>query len=72
LARQLSVIHCPGHQKGERKIANVIRAADEAAEQAALGEYVASPFQGRDPLFPWENPNINLKKQNKLQVKYTN
>jgi hypothetical protein len=56
LARQLSVIHCPGHQKGERKIANVIRAADEAAEQAALGEYVAGPSKAGILYSPGKTP----------------
>jgi hypothetical protein len=32
LPRKLSVIHCPGHQKGESKIAKRNGAADEAAE----------------------------------------
>jgi ribonuclease HI len=32
LPRKLSVIHCPGHQTGESKIAKRNGAADEAAE----------------------------------------
>lgn len=36
LPRKISIIHCPGHQKGGDPIAEGNRQADEAARQAAL------------------------------------
>jgi ribonuclease HI len=48
LPKEVSVIHCRGHQKGEDKIAKRNKVVHEAAKQAAMQEYTA----GR-PLF-WE------------------
>jgi hypothetical protein len=36
LPKEVLVIHCKGHQKGEDKIAKGNKAADEAAKRAAM------------------------------------
>lgn len=42
LPRRLSIIHCPGHQKGNDPVARGNRMADEEARKAALGPQVLS------------------------------
>lgn len=42
LPKRLSIIHCPGHQKGETEIAKGNRLADETAKQAALDPQLLS------------------------------
>jgi ribonuclease HI len=44
LPKEVSVIHCKGHQKGEDKVAKRNKAADEAAKWAATQEYTAGPL----------------------------
>jgi ribonuclease HI len=43
LPKEISVIHCKGHQKGEDKMAKGNKTADEAAKHAAMQEYIAGP-----------------------------
>ena len=40
LPKKLSIIHCPGHQKGNTPIAQGNRLADETAKRAALGPQI--------------------------------
>jgi hypothetical protein len=44
LSKEVSVIHCSGHQKGADKIAKGNKAADEAAKCAAMQEHIAGPL----------------------------
>jgi hypothetical protein len=56
LTKEVPVIHCRGHQKGEDKIAKGNKAADEAVEQAAMQEYTAGPLFWEGTLLPVERP----------------
>ncbi|MEJ1279329.1 hypothetical protein NN561_010260 [Cricetulus griseus] len=42
LPQKLSIIHCPGHQKGDDPVAKGNRMADEEARKAALGPQILS------------------------------
>jgi hypothetical protein len=53
LPKAVSVIHCRGHQKGEDKITKRNKEADEAAERAAMQEYIQLALSsGRALSFP--------------------
>jgi hypothetical protein len=54
LPKEVSVIHCRGHQKGEAKIAKGNKAADEAAKWAAMQEYIAGTLLWERTLLPPE------------------
>ncbi|KAL6066804.1 hypothetical protein STEG23_038117 [Scotinomys teguina] len=41
LPRELAIVHCPGHQKGDNPVAKGNRRADEAAQAAAMREELA-------------------------------
>jgi hypothetical protein len=45
LPKEVSVIHCRGHQKGEDKIAKGNNVADKAAKWAAMQKYTAGPVR---------------------------
>jgi hypothetical protein len=57
LPKEVSVIHCKGHQKGEDKIAKGNKAAEEAAKRAAMQEYIAGPLLWERTLLPTERPH---------------
>jgi hypothetical protein len=57
LPKEVSVIHCKCHQKGEDKIAKGNKAADEAAKWAAMQEYIAGPLLWKRTLLPPERPH---------------
>jgi hypothetical protein len=57
LPKEVSVIHCKGHQKGEDKIAKGNKAADEAAKWAAMQEYIAGPLLWERTLLLPERPH---------------
>jgi hypothetical protein len=71
LPKEVSVINCRGHQKGEDKIAKGNKAADEAVKWAAMQEYIACPFLWEGTLFPQRDHNIDQRKVSKLQSKGT-
>jgi ribonuclease HI len=72
LPKEVSVIHCKGHQKGEDKIAKGNKAADESAKQAAMQEYIASHLLWERTLLPPERPHCQSRKIRKPQTKCIN
>jgi ribonuclease HI len=57
LPKEVLVIHCKGHQKGEDKIAKGNKAADEAAKWAAKQKYTAGPLLWERTLLLPEGPH---------------
>jgi hypothetical protein len=57
LPKEVSVIRCKGHQKGEDKIAKGNKAANEAAKRAAMQEYMADPVLWERTVLPLERPH---------------
>jgi hypothetical protein len=57
LPKEVTVIHCRGHHKGEDKIANGNKATDEAVKRAAMQEYIAAPLLCERTLLPPERPH---------------
>jgi hypothetical protein len=56
LLKEVSVIHCRGHKKGEDKIAKGNKAADKVAKQEAMQEYTAGPLLWEGTLLPPDRP----------------
>ncbi|XP_062962488.1 uncharacterized protein LOC134384720 [Cynocephalus volans] len=53
LPKQVAIIHCPGHQRGNNPVAAGNRRADEAAKQAALSVRVlAETIKLQEPIEP--------------------
>lgn len=64
LPKRLSIIHCPGHQKGNSPIAKGNRMADEAASAAALGQEIMCIDSTRnappkEPLFLYTDQDLD-------------
>jgi hypothetical protein len=57
LPKEVLVIYCRGHQKGEDKIAKGNKAVDEAAKWAAMQEYTAGPLLWERTLLLPERPH---------------
>jgi hypothetical protein len=57
LPKEVLVIHCKGHQKGEDKIAKGNKAANEATKWAAMQEYTAGPLLWERTLLPPGRPH---------------
>lgn len=55
LPKRLSIIHCPGHQRGDDPVARGNRMADEAARAAALGQQVL-PLKTTEPTQELKEP----------------
>jgi ribonuclease HI len=69
--KEVSMIHCKGHQKGEVKIAKGNKAADEAAKWAAVQEYIAGPLLWERTPFPQRDHTIGQRNISKPQTKGT-
>jgi hypothetical protein len=63
LPKEVSVIHCRGHQKGEDKIAKGNKAAHEAAKRTAMQEYTAGPLLWEGILLPPERPQYRSEER---------
>jgi ribonuclease HI len=68
LPKEVSEIHCRGHQKEKDKIAKENKAADEAAKRAAMQECIAGPLLWEGTPFPPGDHNIDQRKVNKPQI----
>jgi hypothetical protein len=49
LPKKMSVIPCPGHQKGDDTIARKNQATDKAAKKSTMREFLASPLLYEEP-----------------------
>jgi ribonuclease HI len=71
LLKEVLVIHCRGHQKGEDKIAKGNKADDGAAKWAAMQEYTAGPFPWEGTLLPLERPQYQSEESKQALIKST-
>ncbi|XP_048200257.1 LOW QUALITY PROTEIN: protein NYNRIN-like [Perognathus longimembris pacificus] len=68
LPRKLSIMHCPGHQKGDSPIARGNRMADETARRAAVisvPPYPVSNKEARAQWLEWQSASIEPEGQTK-------
>jgi hypothetical protein len=62
LPKEVLVIHCTGHQKGEGKTAKGNKMADKAAKWAAMQEYTAGPLLWEGTLLAPDRPQNQSEK----------